>query len=70
VEALKVGEMDLTAGFEVGPALSQPSPMGFSALSLELEAHPKVPSTLEVASAFQLSSSEELDVLSIKIEEG
>lgn len=58
--------MDVVEGLETGSAFSLPSPMGSSILSLGLEAHSAVSSAPSEGSKFQLSSSEEIDVLSIK----
>ncbi|XP_067273076.1 uncharacterized protein [Pseudorasbora parva] len=61
-------QMDLTEGFETGPALSQPSPVPSSASSLHLEARPVVSSSPGGQPELQLSSSEEVDVESIATE--
>ncbi|XP_039541683.1 alpha-2-macroglobulin-like protein 1 [Pimephales promelas] len=57
--------MDLTAGFETGSALSQPLPVGSSALS-QGEARAAVSSPRDEAQSLRLSSSEELDVLRLR----
>ena len=56
--------MDLVAGFETGPALSQPLPAESSASAQEGARSAASPSQVE-APMLQLSSSEELDVVSI-----
>jgi len=61
-------QMDLTAGFETGSALSQPLPVGSSALS-QGEARAAVSSPRDEAQSLRLSSSEELDVVSIDASE-
>jgi len=58
--------MDLVEGLEKGPALSLPLPARYSALSQGLKAHFVVSSALGEAPVLQLSSSEELDVVSIE----
>ncbi|XDV14274.1 hypothetical protein PO909_002450 [Leuciscus waleckii] len=58
-------QMDLTEGFETGSALSQPSPVRSSASVLGVEARAAVSSPQAEAPVLQLSSSEELDVVSI-----
>lgn len=55
-------EMDLSEGFDKGPALSLPSPGRSSVLSQGLKAHTVVSSTQSEAPALQLSSS---DVISV-----
>ena len=65
-------QMDLTAGFETGPALSQPSPVRSSASIQALEARSAVTSDPDEAhdvQVLQLSSSEELDVESLATDE-
>lgn len=53
-------------GLEMGSAISLPSPAGSSAFSQGLESHSVVSSALSEALVLQLSSSEELDVVSIE----
>lgn len=62
----RVLQMDLMEGIKTGPAFSLPSPAGSSALSLGLEVCTVASSTWGVSLVLQLSSSEEVDVLSIK----
>lgn len=58
--------MDLVEGFEMSSALSQPSPARSSAFFWDMEAHSAVSSTPSEGPVLMLSSSEVLDVLSIK----
>lgn len=58
--------MDLVEGFEMSSALSQPSPAGSSAFFWNTEARSAVYSTPSEGPVLMLSSSEVLDVLSIK----
>ncbi|CAM4732680.1 unnamed protein product [Leuciscus chuanchicus] len=57
-------QMDLTEGFETGSALSQPSPVRSSASVPGSEARAAVSSAQAEVPILQLSSSEELDVVS------
>ncbi|KAG1925033.1 hypothetical protein F2P79_025804, partial [Pimephales promelas] len=59
-------QIDLVAGFETGPALSQPLPAGSSASAQGGARSADSPSRAE-APMLTLSSSEELDVVSVDV---
>ncbi|XP_048037449.1 uncharacterized protein LOC125262674 [Megalobrama amblycephala] len=62
-------QMELAEGVETGPALSRPLPASPSAFSQAAEARAAVSSPQREAPALHLSSSEEVDVMSVGEEE-